>query len=412
MKKYIFLTGSICNMGGAEQYINKKIQRLKNSGFDAYVFSSRRGNVIIDTLKEYEKLRFYQLGLPPYVFSKKFVNKTIEKICSAIDYSSTDLVHIESTEYGMAQWGEILAEKISAKHVCIILQEQHSYPSYVQDFLYFKYIRKELYGINENSVAQMLPNYEIINNYYIDAECNNVVDDVPNNCIKELPLSNWNICSIGRLDKNYVLNGVNEIVTFANSHSNMKINLILVGGGSDGAIELINKSISRAVNVKTFITGYLFPIPLDLIMQMDCFFGSAGSSRIPVRYNKPSISYSAEGECLGILNYTTTQTLYKKEGDEKIEMSSLLEEILINNYCATHQTLGMEREFTDYQKEFERQLSFFDNSNHDNSYYNFEHKVIMTNKEKVYKFLSFVMGGSLFERFQNYLHSMKGEGIK
>ena len=400
-------------MGGAEQYINNKIQRLKKQGFDAYVFSSRRGNVLIDSLKKFEKLRFYQLGLPPYIFAKSYVNKTIEKLCAAIDYTSTDSVFIESTDYGMAQWGEILAKEITAKHVCIILQEQHSYPDYIQDFLYFKYIRKELYGINEKSVAQMLPNYEIANNmFYIDAECTDVVKDIPNNCIPDLPLSDWNICSIGRLDKNYVLNGVNEIVTFANNHPNKKINLVLVGGGSDGAIELIHKSIGHAENVRTFITGFVFPIPLELLMQMDCFFGSAGSSRIPIRYNKPSISYSAAGDCLGILNYTTTQTLYKKEDDNEIRMSFLLEEILINNYCDTHQTLGMESEFTDYQKEFKRQLSFFDNPDFDGTYYDFSNKVMMTNKEKVYKLLSCIMGGSIFESFQNFLHSMKRQRIK
>lgn len=406
MKKYIILTPSIVMMGGAEEYVNRKVEYLKKQGIEVFVFSSRRGKVILDFLTEYSSEIITSLGLPPYDYSKRYCNKMIALLKNKILYSTDDEIMIESTATSLCMWGEIFAKSVNAKHICIILQEKHNYPMYFQEYLLFKYNRHELYGINKNSITQMFSlipgDYE---QRYINAPCNDVIRDVDTNVIKKLSKADYNICSIGRLDKNFVIYGVNEVVFFAKNHLDLTFNLVMIGGGEASRVSEIKSIVSKQKNINLIITGYLYPIPAVLMHRMDCFYSSAGSSRVSADLGKPTISMSADGDPLGILYYTTMQTLYKDEEYHYISLSEYLEKVLIEKYCEFNKPIYNKVLF-DKDKEFQRELDLFCVSSQ-KEYYEFKN-VVLTLKEKVYKCASSILGGYLFEKIQYAFHRLKG----
>ena len=51
MKKYVFLTTSIRNVGGAQLYISRKLDYLKENGWDVDVFFYNDGKVVIPNLE-------------------------------------------------------------------------------------------------------------------------------------------------------------------------------------------------------------------------------------------------------------------------------------------------------------------------------------------------------------------------
>lgn len=403
MNKYIILTPSICNVGGAEQYVRNKLKRLREAGFSTYVISYNEGDVKIDELKQFKNMIIFPLGLSPFIYTKRYIESVLINIAKLINYDSSDRVFIESSEIFMSEWGELLAKKLNAHHVCIILQENHNYPQYYRDFLLFKYNRKELYGINEASTKQML-NIKECEPRYINADCSVDFENVRCDSINNMESADFTITSIGRLEKSYVIKGVREVDRFCKRHKNLMINLLLVGGGNTKCVDEIRETVKDVENLRLTITGFLYPLPEKILEMSDVFFSSSGSSRLSMKRGKPTISMDNEGDALGILNYTTQQTLYKDDNYRERSLCAYLEDILLEDYCKKNDSLGMEKlEYSfDFQKEFERQLSFF-STERITTYYSFEGKVVYNNKEKIYKVLSRILGGEMFYFFHHHL---------
>lgn len=403
MNKYIFLTPSICNVGGAEQYVRNKLKRLLSAGYATFVISHNTGKVEIEDLKQFENMIIPQLGLSPFIYTKKYVESILANIAALINYDCADTIFIESSEIFMSEWGELFAKKYNAQHICIILQENHNYPQYYREYLHYKYNRDELYGINEASISQML-NTKKCNPKYINADCSVDFENVRCDIISKMEHADYTVTSIGRLEKIYILKGIGEIVKFCKKHSDLKINLLLVGGGNKKCVDGIKEAVRGVDNLKLTITGFVYPLPEIILEVSNVFFSSAGSARLSMKRGKPTVSMDFEGEALGVLNYTTEQTLYKDENYSACSLCDYLESILLDGFCKKNSTLGMEKreDSFDFQREFERQLSYFD-IKRERSYYSFEDKIVFTNKEKIYRCLSTVLGGELFYSIHHYL---------
>lgn len=405
MKKYIIFTGNITNMGGAQQYLSNKVKRLKSAGYIPIIISTRPGKVLLENLKSFDSNRIEELRFRPFCYTGCDKKIILDKILD-ITSREPDSVHyyIESNGISFIEWAEMTAQLLNCKHVCINLQENHVYDKHQKLFLNYKYIRDELYGISPKSVGMMLDDHEIGENdkHYIAAECNNVVEDVECDFISDLPNADYQIGCIGRLEKAYVKNGIKEVCLFANKHKDKKINLILIGGGKESEIIEIKNIIDGTNNIYLHITGFMYPIPRELINHIDCFFSSAGSSRVSMQEKRPTISMNAEnGKAIGILNYTTTNTLY---GDCNVPLSQYLEQVLLESYCTKHETLKMETSNYDPHKEFLRQISFFDRN--DNEYYDTTTMKAFTYKDKLYKAVGHIVGSKglmLFYRIMSYI---------
>ena len=408
MKKYVFFTPCICKVGGAEEYVNKNSSRLENAGYTPIIFHCVNGPILIPHFNEVRNYRIIELGLTPFYYTKKQRHRIIEQIIKYCDIGRNDEVLIESTEISMCEWGEMVAEQIGAKHVCIILQENHNYPAYFQEYLFYKYNRSELYGITKNSISMMLKDYDsaLLDGRYIVAECNNVVDDVPCALLEHIPKADYTIGSIGRLEKNFVIDGLKQVILLANKHQGCSFNIILIGSGSDERINEIKKMFEQVTNVTLLITGYMYPIPVKLLERIDCFFSSAGSVHVTSKLGKPTISMAADGDPIGIMNYTTINSLYKDEPYVKTELSNYLEMILMEHYCQVHIPIRKESPKVDYGQEFNRQMGFFA-QNIKQAYYPIEDKYVLSSRGKIYRLCASVLGSRLFVRLLSALECYK-----
>jgi len=418
MKKYIILTRNICDMGGGQQYCTNKANWMRAFGYDVFVFSADRGNVIIESLKPFYRILQPITRFKPGLYCSSLIEKVLSRMAKIVG-NNDDSVLIESNGVVQAQWGELLANKLGGKHICIDLQEQHTYSNSEVAFLYHKYKRKEYFGINRKTVKQVFGQlYTIGENEEacVDPICTNVVQNVDCDMINEMPSSDYIVCSIGRLDKPFVKDSMKEFAVFAKKKSDKSFILILLGGGSNSIISEIRNIFSSVYNVKLVVTGYLFPIPLRLIMGVDCFFSSAGSANVSMIFGRPTISISADtGRPLGILNYTTKSVLYKDIEVDKISenkicnltLSDYLDMILFQDFCKKNPSLGLENEQPNMEQEFKRQLNLFFRENNELVYYDVKTIKPGSKKEKIYKIFSFIIGGRLFEKNQYYLSVLK-----
>lgn len=373
MKKYVILALNITDMGGVHQYCRNKCDAVKRYGYKPLVFSGTFGDIYIPELKEFSNNIYPELRYPPYCFTKKRVNRVINKISDTIDNKSEEVV-IECLTIANSEWGELIAKKIKAKSVAFILDEQYDTSNQELDFLKFKHDRKELAGIKKQSLCILFGNKYLVpdeEQYSISALCTNVVADYDYN----VPFSKTNdtvvIGSIGRLDKGYVLQLITDLSTYFRNNVQQKYILCLVGGAPNkNIITEIKNIISTLPNVDLFITGYIYPIPKNLLNTFDVSIGTSGGANITALYERiPTISVDTHSSRpIGILNYTTKESTYANSETHQ-DLSYYLDEILKNHSFDYTKDLGMKAPADTFKDEVERVMKEFVDTSFQKEYY-------------------------------------------
>lgn len=364
MKKYIFFTRTICGIGGAEQYTYNKARYAAEQGYDVYIFSGQKGEIMISEFRKHEQYIIPGLAYCPALFSKKEVQRILEDVVRMTGCDQSEECIIQSDAATRAVWAELLARRVKGTHLAFILQEQHNYSDEMRRFLRFKLMRKELAGITKHSVSQMLndPGIEYAPHMSISAFCNNVTADCEDTISSLLDQSaDYTIGSIGRLEKLCVLPIVNAVCEYAGRYPGQKCNLILIGGTEDQAqLSRIQEAASRAANVKLVITGLLYPIPESLLRNIDAFVSTAGSVRVSYNAERPTVMVHPDsGVPVGILGYDYQlgeRTMY--DAEQGADIASKLELILhggIDIVYSDESTAAYQERMS---KEFARQLSF------------------------------------------------------
>lgn len=113
-----------------------------------------------------------------------------------------------------------------------------------------------------------------------NACCTNSIQDIENNFSKSLNRSEFNIGSIGRLDKPFILNLIRDIQIFANHNPDLQIQMVFFGGASTKVEEKIKRELAKCKNIKTVISGYMWPFPKSALESMDVFASAAGSKNL------------------------------------------------------------------------------------------------------------------------------------
>lgn len=336
MKRYIFLTSGIRNMGGAQMYVANKSAYYESLGWETSVFFYTEGDIFINYLQRFSNNLIPDLGNSIWSLSKNTREKVIDQITNQI--SENDEVVVESNLLSLAYWGELIAEKIKGKHVVFILQETIPQLTIKQaDFLDFKLNRKELLNSHSKSIHNIFKNrfksdYDTYN-YQLEPYCSNVIDyahtDVPSTIID----ADYNIMSIGRLDKEYIKPMLDEIKIFAQKHKDKTINLIFIGDDNSHTMgEYIKAIYASTNNIKLSLLGYIFPIPFDWIKIVDISIASSNSVLVTSEVGIPTISIDGRDlKAIGIHNHTTKSTVFRKENEPALDISFLIEDVLINN---------------------------------------------------------------------------------
>lgn len=357
-------------MGGGQQFVYTKSRFLEHSGFDVSVYSVIDGDIVIDGLKKYTNQIRVELKYPPCSFSKSFYRKIVSSLVNEIGNDFDDIL-IESDGGYESIWAEAIAKQLKAQHIIFNVAEQQNkfYSKSFLDYLLFKYKRNELFGITKDSIRIMFEGYCNITDsekHMFRATCNNVVNNYDNDTCLELPDADCTIGGIWRTNKEGFIECVDEIIRYITHHPTRRFNVVIIGAGSVENENRVRIKIEQLDNANFIVTGFMYPIPLSVLRQIDVFVSTAGSSRIPIKYGIPSVTVTSafseeigkyELFPLGILNYTTTNTVVPE--NIGVSLERLLEMVIDEKYCSTHPTLGMENIIFDEENELRDELAKF-----------------------------------------------------
>ncbi len=327
MKRYVFFTNSIRNMGGAQMYLRNKMLFLKEHGWTPSVYFFNDGNILIPELKEYEANRIPELAFPLTAVGHHQRERVINRILN--DFSSTDECVFESHIYPQCYWVEEIAKRLKGRNLLYILHE--NFPkinSNEENYLKFKYERGEFMNRTQ-SIESLIGKHWVKKTQFIMPSYSNVTSPIyyPIDYDKSLKT----ILSIGRLDKPYIFPMLKEIVFFTEK-TRLKINLFMVGGAAeDSIINSIKKYLKDKSLIVPHFFGYMFPVPENLIKACDVAIASAGSVLVPAEQGIPTISIDTQDyNAIGIYG-ETTDNIYFRSDEELVNTSDLLYEVLVEN---------------------------------------------------------------------------------
>lgn len=337
-KKYIIITPRITNMGGAQMYVRNKNIYMQENGWDVEIISTQKGMIYIGDLQKFDCV-IPELGFNIYLYPESKQNRILNNIINRVLQKHYDEIIIESTCTAESTWAEVLAHKIGAKHFFFNLQEQDVVKSQIiQDFLRFKYNRRELVGIAPTSLYNLFLPFAPINidkSYRLPAYCNNVVEDIECPLLKEINTTNYDyvVGCLSRLDKPFIMPALNDFIIYLNKHTDKKYLFLMIGGAPEGSSyeQKIRDLFKNISNVDIIITGYMFPIPSKLLDICNAFFTSAGSVWVCMRSGIPTISYDANDfRPIGIIGRTTQNALMRADNEPEQDFSQLMDDILEN----------------------------------------------------------------------------------
>lgn len=339
MKKYVFLTPTIASMGGAQMYIRNRALDLLGKGWAVDIITAQKGKVYIPDLRKYD-LIIPELRFCSYLFSKKKRISIVDRLSKRIMDGEYDEIVIESTCLSESTWAEAIAQRCNARHFAYLLQEDNTLTSKIdQDFINFKFQRRELASITDQSVFDMFSNFSHIAmeesvGCHLPAYCNNVEEDIDSEWINIIKSRQFDylVGCLSRLDKPFIMPALHQFIKYVCDHPDKRYLFVMIGGAPEsGHFEKnIRKQFRNINNVELLITGYMFPISTRLLNIFDVFFTSAGSSWVCMRSGVPTISFDGNDYLpIGVLGRTTNHSLFRGEDEPPLDFNKLMDEILI-----------------------------------------------------------------------------------
>lgn len=325
MKRYVFFTNSIRNMGGAQMYIRNKALFLKQHGWTPSVYFYTEGKILIPELQEFAGNRIPDLAYPVTAVGKRKRERILKRICT--DLAGAEECVIESSIYPNCYWMEEIAKRVKGRNILYILHE--GFPQCnEQEISYLKYKleRRELFNGIEGIKMRIGKIWEN-DNVFLMPSYSNVT--APVDYPLEYDRSHKTILSIGRLDKPYIKPMLEEINIFTKNHK-VEVNLILVGGAAEESyINNIKEYLSEKSQIKPYFLGYMFPVPESIVRASDVAIASSGSILVPAEMGVPTIAIDIQDYmAMGVYGCTTSNT-FKRQAEPQLKTADLLEEVLI-----------------------------------------------------------------------------------
>lgn len=359
MKQYIFLAHTIGGLTGSATYVRNKMKWLEKKGWEVIVFDGTGANntpIVIEEFKQFENNRIKELYFSPSLFWKININRILDKIISKIPHS--DFVVIESNNPNLAMWGELLANRLCAKHIIYTLGEKDKIRSYREfDFLNYKASNEELFCIDSKAVTLLFDDYKTSINpetHYWNA-CNSApVEYYKFHSIDSLIKDGIFIGYFGR-EKTYLNNVIDNIIKFALNHIEIKVSFVLLGVNklSD---EFVTK-LSPISNLKYYCIEAQPIIPKQFFNLCDIVIANAACALIAYEEGCKVISMNVKNnEPLGILGFTTNEISFEStQYKDGRQLYVLLEDVLIDNsskYNESHIELPHITKGYEYQESF------------------------------------------------------------
>lgn len=374
MGKYVIITPEIGNMGGAQMFTENKVRYLRSHNWEVFVFYYiPYANPKLPLLQEYSGNWIPELSYGFFYVPKYKITQICKRIASIVGDGE---IIIETQLITLAYWGELFARYLGARHIINALEEQIPVFSDKENkFFEYKLKRWEFMNATEKRLHNVFKGrYKDEYLKYTNSvsfKCTNVVSE-DNTVEIELPNCDYTILSIGRLDKDYVIPMTNEIKKFCLSYPNKKFNIIYVGGSLDGSKEREIPLMLKCENANVYMMGYTFPISYDIIKSADVSIASANSVLVTADNGVPTICVDMNDSFgIGVYNFTTMNKFTRKS-EPQIEISALLDEILIQQKYPKSNDRGNSSSQSLMDEEFAKELDYLNRSRENMGYYDME----------------------------------------
>lgn len=306
-KIFIFFTYQIIRVGGTQAYTAGRASYLKERGWEVYVFfdGPTKAKSAIPSLTEYIPVGggCSFLRTPPYKYDsqkqEQFLNFMLKKL-KTTNFKDCEII-VESHYDVAAYWAELFAAKIGARHFFAACNEAYrNFPGryYADnlDFFYFKWKRNEIFGRVEN-LRKLFDGYKDVTDFLVEMpkviRSQDAVQDVEYKKIDEIKKLDWNICHIGRIEKDFVPYAITGVSELARRYPDKKINFIFVGN-EEKRLPFIKKTFKDIPNVELTFLGDLVPIPRVLFSKVDVILAMAGCANQASRENVITIVGNAD----------------------------------------------------------------------------------------------------------------------
>ena len=340
MKRYIIMSYDIHVVGGCQNYIYGKSDYLEEHGWKVFVLfagvNSKR--FAFKPLSRFGDGNIPELDWIPAALPRSIQKFAINKMVNIVSPGGNvyDETIIETHFDKVDLWGAVLARELGAKHVCFNCNElfrgpDKYYDRYL-DYYWYKYDRKELYGITPEALNNLFNGYNNFNDIktkIFQASSPAAVQNVDSVEVDVIPTSDWSICYIGRILKNYVDNVIKDVALFAAEHKEKKINFVIVGEISPKE-QFIKGVFLETKNVNLVPLGNQVPIPRSLMRKVDVIIAGSGCAVAVVKENRPIIIPNPE-TCLsnGLFEYENSSPILLEEGRECESFKTSLERVLV-----------------------------------------------------------------------------------
>ncbi len=307
MKKYVFLVKGIEDLSGAPRYVNNKCHWLQERGWEVYVFWGYDvKNVQLEYVIPFDNKDFiyHELLFFPCWFSNRKRNLVIKKIANRV--GNANQIVVESNKLQLGAWGEMLAERLHAKHINFVTTEKiriHNQDTF--DFCYAKLKRDEFFTINASSVQYLFSKFVKIEQpekYYWSATPNVEVEEYNFPAFDNLPEANYTICHFGRT-KGYFSYMIKQLKDFVVQHIDKTFNVFFLGDVTD--VSNIRNAL-KSPNVHIAFHPAVLVVPRQVITKSDVVVATAGCANLAYRNGGKVISMDVNNKTpLGLVGYTT-----------------------------------------------------------------------------------------------------------
>ena len=402
---YVLIFGFSDVVAGGPIYHLNKIKYLKERGWDTIVISMGIAkNVHLSELKEFEGSGLEFFWLHPGEFCFRQFRRNIELLKSYIPRNHGKII-IETGTSSAAYWGEALAEELRAKHIFIFVDEHFkSVNQTTIDFYKFKFNRRELACIDKDAMYRLFKpffNIQLDDCIGLDCMCSNVIDDIEHP-LNDLKRCDFNIGTIGRLEKGFVQVIINGVLEFAKSNPNKTISFVMFGGApSQATINNIQFQFAGYRNINLTISGYLYPIPIKALKKCDIFLSGSGSALVSsslgvTTVRMDHVSFQPMGY---VVNAETFKTQKASSGNKVIDYlnQSLIERKSPAMLYVPYNTKKM---WETICEAFDKHMQFIEDSSQKIDYFNFS-KFKLSGKQQIKKSLRCLLGLKLYGQLRN-----------
>lgn len=288
MSTYIFITSKVGGIGGAQIYLNNKIEYLHSKGWFPIVIYTNNDD--LDRLivnREGAFLFVPSLRYHPSSYSKRGQKAIISKVLTQLDKIANirkEGVVVESHFINQALWGDLISFSLKSRHLIYLLSDK-SLLINQSDLRYLKYklLNNSLAIINERLFPKIFPKYEgNIDPKSVVLKAGliySAIKNVPHKEIDRINREEINIGCIARLDKPFVGRVLDEVIEFTRYFSAKKILFLLIGSASDSRLETeIKKKASQVENLRLELVPSTYPVPTRVLEIIDVFVSSSGSA--------------------------------------------------------------------------------------------------------------------------------------